>query len=768
MNSKTGSAPIHTAALSNLNFEFMQLLLGDSRNKADVNAVNKDGFNAFHILLSQLIELATHHNKPIENRGAHPAKDEDLENSQISVIESLKMISKEKNCKLDYGKALVLKNEKNSTIKNKITLKKLCTMTPLQIICSFQTWNAKPITEKLHQKVAELVDVILSRGADPNGCGAKGAIPGSVPGSTPPVILAATRGYYHVIEVFKKIHTTDFMIENKFNQTILHIILKAGYYNKIVVHGEESGEVNTKSLNSLFNDNNLTLQAQMRSIVNKVDNGGNTPLHYAKPYPDQAVVKMLLCNGAKLDRNSQGAINLNPKTLEEHFYENCIETEGEDIDDEEFRIRIKYKLFEKPQSNKTKSGSNNQYSRESPEAWISDTKDLAKEGKSRISLLKTSGKVDTKRLEYFSDVDSLHYLLKHPVMTSFLEMELNSLRFRYALDFILYLIFVIVLFLFLSDRYTLSRTVKGGGRSLYIDESIDFEVTYSLCVLGVLLLIMLIRELWQIIKLKKRYFESAENYIEWTVIILVILNILPGTYINRSGSEHLQRHIAALTLLIAFMQLYLLLVRVVPNTPLPLYINMFTTVLKTYTLILLSYMAFIISFAYSFYLLFSPIQFQRAAGVTNNANSTDDEEDVGGDPYFQNFGLSFVKTLVMFVAEMDYTDLVFSHWLGYVIFVLFLFLVIIVLMNILNGLAVSDIHKIQEEVDTYYHISIVETLAYTSFVSLLAEEVVIYPNIKPERQKLLGLSVPGTKVNSEHFRDNHATSQSENFSPIET
>lgn len=97
-----------------------------------------------------------------------------------------------------------------------------------------------------------------------------------------------------------------------------------------------------------------------------------------------------------------------------------------------------------------------------------------------------------------------------------------------------------------------------------------------------------------------------------------------------------------------------------------------------------------------------------------------------------------IKTLVMFVGEMNYTDLVrnsvlfckdllhsiqiqnpghefkknknikntlmffasyllqkFTHWLGYVIFALFVFLVIIVLLNVLNGLAVRDIGKIQ-------------------------------------------------------------------------
>ena len=82
------------------------------------------------------------------------------------------------------------------------------------------------------------------------------------------------------------------------------------------------------------------------------------------------------------------------------------------------------------------------------------------------------------------------------------------------------------------------------------------------------------------------------------------------------------------------------------------------------------------------------------------------------------------------------------------------FLLIIVLMNILNGLAVSDIHKIQEEVDTYYHISIVETLASTSFVSLPAEEVTLYPNTRPEHPKILGIPIPGFKVGT-YYQDHY-------------
>ena len=42
-----------------------------------------------------------------------------------------------------------------------------------------------------------------------------------------------------------------------------------------------------------------------------------------------------------------GIINIHPRTLEEFFYESCIVPEGDDIDDEDFKIRIIYKIFER-------------------------------------------------------------------------------------------------------------------------------------------------------------------------------------------------------------------------------------------------------------------------------------------------------------------------------------------------------------------------------------------------------------------------------------
>ena len=45
---------------------------------------------------------------------------------------------------------------------------------------------------------------------------------------------------------------------------------------------------------SLLSDNNNFVKHAMKSIINRVDSSGNTAIHYAKHYPNQEVVKLLL------------------------------------------------------------------------------------------------------------------------------------------------------------------------------------------------------------------------------------------------------------------------------------------------------------------------------------------------------------------------------------------------------------------------------------------------------------------------------------------
>ena len=84
------------------------------------------------------------------------------------------------------------------------------------------------------------------------------------------------------------------------------------------------------------------------------------------------------------------------------------------------------------------------------------------------------------------------------------------------------------------------------------------------------------------------------------------------------------------------------------------------------------------------------------------------DEDVQEDDYiyFNKAWLSIVKTTTMFVGELEFSDIPInldSHLapLAYVYFLSFVFLIVVVLMNLLNGLAVSDTGIIREKAEIF-------------------------------------------------------------------
>ena len=65
-------------------------------------------------------------------------------------------------------------------------------------------------------------------------------------------------------------------------------------------------------------------------------------------------------------------------------------------------------------------------------------------------------------------------------------------------------------------------------------------------------------------------------------------------------------------------------------------------------------------------------------------------------PFFDNPFLTFVKSLTMFVGELEFSAIPIDREsslmpLSYLYFLAFVLLIVVVLMNLLNGLAVSDI-----------------------------------------------------------------------------
>merc|ERR1719342_820410 len=98
-----------------------------------------------------------------------------------------------------------------------------------------------------------------------------------------------------------------------------------------------------------------------------------------------------------------------------------------------------------------------------------------------------------------------------------------------------------------------------------------------------------------------------------------------------------------------------------------------------------------------------------------NLHGLDDEDK---NHLFNRTWISLVKTSAMFVGELEFSDIPINSdtYLGimaYVFFLTFIFLIVVVLMNLLNGMAVNDTSDIKQKAEIYSYISRVDTILGT-------------------------------------------------------
>merc|ERR1719206_1351121 len=141
------------------------------------------------------------------------------------------------------------------------------------------------------------------------------------------------------------------------------------------------------------------------------------------------------------------------------------------------------------------------------------------------------------------------------------------------------------------------------------------------------------------------------------------------------------------------------------NNRLHIYVTMFVKVLTSFFYFLIWYGLFIVAFGISFYIMLHT-DFEGHV-------KPDGEEEYA---FFNTTFLSVVKTLTMFVGELEFSDIPINlesslYPLNYLFFLSFVFLIVVVLMNLLNGLAVSDTGRIQEQAEIHAHICRVEAIA---------------------------------------------------------
>ena len=115
---------------------------------------------------------------------------------------------------------------------------------------------------------------------------------------------------------------------------------------------------------------------------------------------------------------------------------------------------------------------------------------------------------------------------------------------------------------------------------------------------------------------------------------------------------------------------------------------------------------------------------------TTNKGEAEAEEDAGFDEIYK---VPF-KIIAMFVGELDYGALPFNtHQIfNYVTFVLFVYLVVLVMMNLLTGVALTDVEELKNESgDTTWH----EIMLKINFIdevcrNFSSAKMLAYPNCK--------------------------------------
>jgi Ion transport protein len=199
----------------------------------------------------------------------------------------------------------------------------------------------------------------------------------------------------------------------------------------------------------------------------------------------------------------------------------------------------------------------------------------------------------------------------------------------------------------------------------------------------------------------KKYLNSYENCLKMVLIVLSV--VLLFAEIN----HYAHQVISTATIICAYTELALL---IGTHPRFATYINMFLRVSRNFLGFFFLFSFLIFAFAFSFFVLF------HDCADAKHCN-----------PFFTTLGASLFKTIIMLTGELEAENL-YTNLFGYVLFLLFVLFVPICLLNLMTGLAVSDITAIREEAE----------------IDLIAAKVELYANIE---SVLLGRTLRSKQCN---------------------
>ncbi|CAH1640799.1 unnamed protein product [Spodoptera littoralis] len=381
------------------------------------------------------------------------------------------------------------------------------------------------------------------------------------------------------------------------------------------------------------------------NTVHCPDSAGRTPLHEACSNGNREMIVLLLRKGADLSevgRGRQPKLKLAPidilinnlsKPTEfiQEIFDSYISSQGKSLEEANCEVTVDYRVL---------------IPRES------DMKQM------RVinALINTGNRYDQ------------HRLLLHPLVQTFLFLKWQSLLSFFYSILILHACFVLSLNIYALSIFYYKD--KEETVPIFFRSNVWIHIIYlTICMI-------VIQEIVFVKMKSKRYLICWETWLKIGYITLAVFLPRIVSWETKSSSEW-ARLVATFALLFSWFEMMFLLSRF-PDWG--YYVLMFGKVASKVLKILLSFVFLVFGFSVSFMIHFH------------------------AKPPFEGPWGAFVTTLVMMTSEFDYNDSLSkdsilkasgSLFMSRLIFITFLILVSIVLMNLIVGVAVNDVNNLE-------------------------------------------------------------------------
>ena len=263
----------------------------------------------------------------------------------------------------------------------------------------------------------------------------------------------------------------------------------------------------------------------------------------------------------------------------------------------------------------------------------------------------------------------------------------------------------------------------------------NISITLYSCT-WICLVLLILRELIQCGHSWRLHVRSKENWIECLIIIFVasyLVTFIAGN--NAQGQWGLASHFGAWAVFSVWMELAMMFGQL---PAIGIYIQMSINVAKTLIVFLMVYSPVLFAFAFALHLL-----------LASNGS-------------FGNPLTSFLKILAMMIGELDYENNFTWNAVSkskafvstQILFIMFLLLVTVVIMNLLIGLTVSQVEELRLKAGVRRLKKTVEQVATTESIIMKTDAPLLKILPKQLRQALLNFGqffsyVHRTKTNNE-------------------